>query len=1129
MNELRYPMIGRPSVIPVKRLVAPPPGRRLRRSLRRAIVISCSLMIAAGAASGAAGGEIIRLKHDQILIQTTPVDSMRAVFRSMPSQRNPLQLKRDARHKLPLSASVIRTPRTLKVLGVRVRFPLENPDDATTTGRGRFDLRDTTAFFDSSGHHFDSAPHDRSFFEAHLRSLGLYWNTVSNGLITLESTVYPVQPDSSYPLPETMSFYGREREGDSGVAFGLRRYVMDAARAASEHEASLRYADYDAVIFFHPGADRQSDIMQDSPGDLFTGFLQLDSTVHLRNGTDSLAEAIIMPETESQDGRIAVLNGVMAHEFGHALGLIDLYNTRSFLTQVGNFSLYDNNAADVGVTAEVGGYERTVFGALPVYPDAWTRAYLGFVSVTELSDSENVPVPAAELLGELVQPYSQVLKIPISSTEYYLIENRRVDIDGRGDAGLRWDSLAYVVRGPVDTITRFDNREYDFLLPDSRPYAVPGGLLIWQVDEGVADLDYVTSDDVPNNFLANTLQWDPNRRFIHLMEADGIVNFGGFYSSGTGTFRDYYFSPNNRELSATTNPPALSNTGGAAGVRIFNVSAPGNTMAFSVSTTGRLDGFPVFAGRTDGLAGAPSVTDMVKDGIGRWRYPGDGRPEIFAGFQNYIEGWHWDGTPLGTKSIPVVRRSFDTTLETLSIRIVAQGKPDDDEWIAPPIIADFDGDEGLAEMVAVTRNGNVYEWRAAAGADSLFPIILERTTSARPSCPPIALNRGAGVVYKSLILPLESRALDVISLVTGQTTRLTFPGTIRGIAGTSDSDAVVIWRSDSAGWSIGSLGESGQRHAALPADSLLPPVMGDLNHDGVYDAAVVDVSGRLWALETAEFTVLPGFPVDLEAAPSAPPVLADIDRDGYLDILVAAKGRIHAIAYTGAALPNYPVVVGPANAPDSASVSPAVSDFGNNGTLSLLTGGIRRALYGFNGDGTDLNGFPRPLGEALTAPAAAGINTKDHRSAVFARAGDGYLYAFEVPQPAATSNAVWPMAFRDCLHTSTVALSDLEPVTSYTRLFPVDSAFVYPNPARDKAIVRFWLGEPARVNIRIFDLAGNLVQEARDIEGVGGVFNQPWIWNCAEAASGVYFVRIEAVAITGGDSKAVMCKMSVVH
>jgi hypothetical protein len=79
------------------------------------------------------------------------------------------------------------------------------------------------------------------------------------------------------------------------------------------------------------------------------------------------------------------------------------------------------------------------------------------------------------------------------------------------------------------------------------------------------------------------------------------------------------------------------------------------------------------------------------------------------------------------------------------------------------------------------------------------------------------------------------------------------------------------------------------------------------------------------------------------------------------------------------------------------------------------------------------------------------------------------------------------------------------------------------------ANVRYWLGEDARVNIRIFDLAGNLVREVGNLPGSSGVFSSPWVWDCTREASGVYFVRIEAIAAASGERKTVMCKMSIVH
>jgi hypothetical protein len=836
-----------------------------------------------------------------------------------------------------------------------------------------------------------------------------------------------------------------------------------------------------------------------------------------------------MPETEIQDGRITVLNGVMAHEFGHQLGLVDLYNTSNFFTQVGNFSLMDNNAADVGVTDTLGGRWVTAYGALPVFPDAWSRAYLGFVDVTEVTNASGVDVPAAEDLS----PFPQVMRVPISPTEYYLIENRRVQIGGPHVTALRQDSTTFVILEPIDSLSELPTREYDYLLPEE------GGLLIWHVDEGVAALDTIPKegfpedsipgDDIPNNFLANTLQWNPYRRFVRLIEADGIVHFGGFYSSGTGERGDYFFLHNRGELSETTNPPAISNTGGSTGIRIFGISDPSNSMTFNVAITGRLANFPVYAGDEDGVAGAPIVTDMVRDDFGRWRYPGDGRPEIFAGYSNYVLGWHWDGTPVGGDSITIIRNSFDATPETLHVRVVAKGSPGDSGWISPPIIGGFDGDEGFADLAAVSRTGHVYVWRMEPGPDSLFRLWLDTVTTGRPAAQPVAVNRGTTTSFKDLVIPIEGARFNVVNLLDGEVIERPFSGTIRGLAGTSDSNVVCVWRADSVQWFVSSLGDSGRHHAALGTDSLFPPVLGDLNHDGTLEAVVANVAGRLWALGTPGFTVLPGFPVELGSTPSAAPVLADLDRDGHLEIIATAGGRLYAFAYTGSLIPNFPAVIGRVNSPDSVTGSPSVSDFGNSGRLSILTGGLSRAVYGFNGDGGEVSGFPRPLGGCLVSSVAAAINSKDHRSAIFARADDGYLYAFEVPQPASPSRAIWPMAFRDALHTSTVALEDLEPVTSYTQFFPTDSAFVYPNPARDQANVRYWLGEDARVNIRIFDLAGNLVQEAGNIRGIGGVFNQPWIWECAGAASGVYFVRIEAVADGGGERKTIMCKMSIVH
>jgi len=1081
---------------------------------------------------------IVRIGRSALVVDTI-VHSDQQMYRCLcpaPSERNLLGLERVT----PLSpgrwaAGAARwEPVTLRVLAIRVEFPYEDPDDPLTTGRGRFDRRDSTAYKDSTGHQFDSAPHAKRYFEAHLRALDNYWNTVSNDRVRLEWTVFPADSEAAYQVPDSMGYYGRERAGDSGVVWGLQQFVIDAAQAATA-DPEVEFSSYDAVIIFHAGADRQTDIAGDTPRDLFSAFLRLDkpylarpgggspgAPLLLRAGADSLLEAIIMPETMIQDGRISVLNAVLAHEFGHQLGLVDLYNTYNGATRVGNFSLMDNNAADVGVEAEVGGRARVVFGALPILPDPWSRAYLGFVEAETVTDSNNVAVWAAEEL-EAVPSNRQVWRVPISSTEYYLLENRQFDLDGDEASGLRLDSATNVILGPADTaqipgVPPQLTREYDFLLPGT-------GMVIWHVDEGVAALDYVTSDAAPNNFLGNTLQWDENRRFLRVIEADGLSQLGsqGIFRYYTGGPGDYFYRPYNMELSPTTVPPAKSYTGGYTGIRISGISLPYKTMTCKVSTAGELPGFPVYVGAEAGEAGAPVITDVGRSVTGDWRTPGDGRPEIFLGYKNYILAYSWEGTPLAGPHIPDTVRAFDTTFVVRTLRPVAIGDPADGGWLAPPLV--YNVSEGTSTLVAVSRTGRVYAWQMNdADGDSLFDTLFTRRTVGTPSGPPSIWDRPGAGTLKDLFVPASGYFRNLIHLDDGVREVLGTPGLVRGTAGRGPQDAVLTYVRDGSWWAARLGAESGIN---LGADSLLAPALGDIDRDSEVEAVVVNAAGRLWVFNSA-FVALPGFPIDMGFSPSSGPALADVDRDGYLDIVVVGEGRLHAYARNGAPLSNFPITIGRSNDPDTAAWSPAVVDLGVDQSLTLLTGGTSRAVHGYERHGDRLPQMPRPVGAAVIAPVGWALNRDNTEAAVFARAADGYLYAFAVPNTATeAARAIWPMAGRDERHTATVPIEDLEPVVTPSEFFAAERAYVYPNPARDQAIVRYWLGAEARVKIKIYDLAGNLVTEAAG-PGTGGVYNE-WTWPCAAVASGVYFARLEVTRRDGGQTETVFCKLAVVQ
>ena len=1099
-------------------------GKSVRLSGRAGFLPVLLILAAGGVEANTLQGHIVPISRDHLVIDSTVnrADLPRCVCTG-PSQLNLLALERPTPQALGKWAAAV-SEKTLRVLGIRIEFPYEDTDDALTTGRGRFDLRDTLVFYDSAGHSFDSSPHNRRFFETHLRALNQYWNTVSNGKLTIERSVYPVSEDSAYRVPESIFYYGRERGGDSGLVFGLRQFLADAANAATADPA-IRFADYDAVIIFHAGTSRQFDVLNNTPHDLFSVFVRRDDPVILRGGTDTLGEAIIVPETASQDGRISVLNGVIAHEFGHQLGLVDLYDTRNFATQVGNFSLMDNNANDVGIETEVNGQRRILFGAVPVFPDAWSRAYLGFVDVLTVTDSAPVAVWAAE--EEEVPPVNrQVWRVPISSTEYYLLENRRFDLDNNEESGLKLDSATSVVLGPAHPISRQFTREYDFLLPGS-------GMLIWHVDEGVAALDYATADDIPNNFLANTLQWDHDRRFLRIVEADGYNRLGstGFYFFYTGGPTTYWFAGNNTAFTPTSVPPSRSYTGGHSGVSITDISIPQSLMTCRVSRGGRLKGFPVYVGADDGNRAAPIVTDVLRAQSGDYRAPGDGRPEVFVGYKHYILGFDNEGQPLTNHPVADTLRSFDTTEVVRTFYPVAMGQPGE-TWMSAPLIHNINGQ--TASLAAVSSAGHVGIWSMSdLDLDGLFDPVIDTVIGARdlPSGEPVIWDRTNSSVTKDLFVPAGDSGYDFFSMLDGQRTSHRYAGIIGDVAGVGPGRSFSI---DSAGgvWSAGML-SSGITRRVIGAERPFAPAVGDIDHDGRLDAVVLERDGALHAFtdfaqpeSNAGPQYFARFPLSVGFHPSTDPILADLDRDGKLEIVVAGEGQVVGYAHNGVIASDFPVTIGPRNAPDTATAALLAVDFGTD-LLSILTGGSERATLAYR-QGREVQTANYAVGGDITTSLALATNTVTNQPVIYARASDGYLYAFIAPSPSSTpATAIWAMGGRDARNTRAIPDADLNPVNPDDIFFAPERAYVYPNPAKNEAVVRYWLGADAVVSIKIYDIAGDLVTEAQG-PGSGGVYNE-WTWSCADAASGVYYARVEVTAVNGGQSEKIFCKLAVVQ
>ena len=130
-----------------------------------------------------------------------------------------------------------------------------------------------------------------------------------------------------------------------------------------------------------------------------------------------MPESEIQPDYSEGDIKYGML-GVLAHEFGHLLGLptlFDNYSSNGRSAGIGNFGVMGTGVWNAN-------------GYVPPLPCAWSRYYLGWednnvINIT--TDEENCKI-AYPMMNTLTP---KLYKINISPKEYFLIENRQQNPD----------------------------------------------------------------------------------------------------------------------------------------------------------------------------------------------------------------------------------------------------------------------------------------------------------------------------------------------------------------------------------------------------------------------------------------------------------------------------------------------------------------------------------------------------------------------------------------------------------------------------------------------------------------------------------------------------------------------------
>ncbi len=221
--------------------------------------------------------------------------------------------------------------------------------------------------------------------------------------------------------------------------------------------------------------------------------------------------------------------GIIAHELGHAaFNLPDLYDTTDESGGVGYFALMG-----AGMWGQNGLGDLP--GATPTHLCAWSKTALQWVTPTTIIHADNLHVTMYASASETFN----IIKLPISESEYFLVENRH-------------------------------NSGYDRGLT-AISYYFEGGLAIWHIDENT----------IVTHFSDNTVNADAAHKGVDLEEAafavlDDSVNAKGnrenlFYSGNVDAFTPY------------TNPSSAAYNGASSGIYIESITSPSSVMSALIS------------------------------------------------------------------------------------------------------------------------------------------------------------------------------------------------------------------------------------------------------------------------------------------------------------------------------------------------------------------------------------------------------------------------------------------------------------------------------------------------------------------------------------------------------------------
>ena len=1099
---------------------------------------------------------------------------------------------------------------TLEVFAIRVQFAVESPDNSLTTGNGLFDQdkgKKDNYKLDPSGYR-NGVP----YWKKHFDFANAYFNKASNGNLVIKSRIFP-ELSSAYKLDEQIIRYNRtsKMKGEKTAEFDEARsrdylqFIYDAISAAAKDSSesgpfripvSTNPNVKRVYMIIHAGASRLVDggsmgtRNANTPGDFMDVYIDgasweyllpdsaktpfakavlgvnesgdtVTTGLYIPNGkVDTLRSVMVTSETASQDGLNWGVNGIIVNQIARELGLPNTYDVVRGTSRLGYFDVMDFAGYNAGN------------GFLPSMPAAWERAYMGWSQVKEVRPVAGKPV-TVEIAAAGTGTGTEIVKVPLSASEYLLIENRqrswskdgKVDVTlGDPDDGSKTyvktysvDSLEQIfedtvcVKGKCDENGNkaegiiLDVSSFDAGLPAS-------GIVVWRVNDWY--LRETLKYGVANFWGGDTTR---DHQFgLAIVEADSILSIGKTfknaigedtydYGSGADLLPHIRIPSKGRDTVKSINPTGYANTmttqGGYTGIKI-TVNVPKDARVEKTANSFMGDSVANFA------ALKISVTVSIDDGsIDGSQFPRN------IGLASAVRGALFVNHPEKDGEKLLVVGAMDGTLQV------------------------FD-----------------------ALGDTLFPAdtaVVQRRLLQKDSLAEIPLYR-VGASYGPLV-GMASDGKDVYSLHANKLVQTSFAGgvpmsqdysidsatagpvlfggevrfaTVKGVASFSVSDKKIkrideregvndiVYCGASDGKDLFAYATKSGMAYVQDREIKLNGKTGetfrlactDMDRDGVIDVIAVGSRGTVTAANapegknviswTKQYKRGAGGTSGLKDETSGI-AIGDINGDGYPEVVFLGDNMVYALDRSGLPVNGFPIKISRGNPINGFFSDPVIVDVTGDKVPEILVPSNDGLVYAYTGKGKKVTeGFPIAAGsfesvdstnvlQPMSIFVANAVSDKKsvgpelyalHRSSLSA------FRLYKASAGAEESAAAWTLPAGGNERTGFFDASKLDEIKKVSAKDEITEFFMFPNPVRGGvAKARFEIGAAARdATLELYDITGLCVFKAKMSDAKRGR-NQFENLDLKHLGSDVYTARLK-VKFESGKTKQKLYRVGVV-